>query len=569
MGCNRLNSKFTSILIIVLINFNINLYKCEDLIDNNKNPVVFNNISETKLKATTIIPNDLLLVTTIDNNTLPVEESNFAAKNFDNLDENVTKKIVISSKPNGNTTDDENEDEIYSTKPKSCSEMKREKLPNQPINTINSLLKKCCPMGESLHPYDGPGGRKCDYENKTFVPKLITAALYENCIEDLEEHYELEVEVGNPCNVSFIYTRDYGDRIYVMQNGSLLIMDEYGNQSFDIFDDYCLDVDYQSGELLAIVCVTPIGAHISEAQTILFAVFMFVSVICLIFVAYIHFAIRELRTVHGLSLGCMSLCLAIGFSLYIYAQLIHGDRGRIGYFVQFFLLAYFFWLTMLALNIVVTVWYFLPRYITITRTIRYCRLGIYACIASFIPLFFVLITYSKRLPGMPSYFYQAWSESVQESQRYFIPPVSACIFSTFCLLVISYFGFRNCDKILLLRGKIEYRSITNGRCDGDMLPVMDEHFLEETKQDATCISILLGIISITWILEVITFYAPGSDDYMAFMEIMNGLQGFFILMIFIVGRKRRSVIIRWWHDRGSHEITPVPTREPKEAENGV
>lgn len=35
------------------------------------------------------------------------------------------------------------------------------------------------------------------------------------------------------------------------------------------------------------------------------------------------------------------------------------------------------------------------------------------------------------------------------------------------------------------------------------------------------------------------------------MELFNGLQGVFILAIFIGVRNRRHVIVRWWYDRGS------------------
>lgn len=40
----------------------------------------------------------------------------------------------------------------------------------------------------------------CDNAVLNFEPTIISAVLYDNCIEDLEITTELPVEIGNPCN---------------------------------------------------------------------------------------------------------------------------------------------------------------------------------------------------------------------------------------------------------------------------------------------------------------------------------------------------------------------------------
>lgn len=74
---------------------------------------------------------------------------------------------------------------------------------------------------------------------------------------------------------------------------------------------------------------------------------------------------------------------------------------------------------------------------------------------------------------------------------------------------------------------------------------------------AKCIS-LLGIILIsTWLLEIVTFYSPGPQIYLILMDMINGLQGVFVLLIFLIMRRRRTIIFRWWNDRGSLTVENI------------
>lgn len=45
--------------------------------------------------------------------------------------------------------------------------------------------------------------------------------------------------------------------------------------------------------------------------------------------------------------------------------------------------------------------------------------------------------------------------------------------------------------------------------------------------------------------------------YLLICDMINGLQGLWIMLIFLVVRRRRTIILRWWYDRGSHAITPT------------
>lgn len=89
------------------------------------------------------------------------------------------------------------------------------------------------------------------------------------------------MEIGNPCanNESMLYNADYGDLLYVLQNGSLLRV-EANFDSYDVFTSYCLDMDRDSKLLMALVCNQTLGHifHVSKAQSYLYAICKYIVI---------------------------------------------------------------------------------------------------------------------------------------------------------------------------------------------------------------------------------------------------------------------------------------------------
>lgn len=441
------------------------------------------------------------------------------------------------------------------SKPSTCSG--RVPSDDQPQQSLSSRIKKCCPVGEYYQSNEN-GSDSCVAETlHNFEINVTAVTFYNGCIEDNETFVELDIEAGNPCNISMDYGEAYGDKIYVMQNGSLLVMDKEGVESYEVYNDYCLDMNSETGQLKAVVCITSLEIHIGTGQTIINGVCMLFSIPCLFFVCFIHFAIKKLRTLHGMCIGSLAWCLAIGFTLHSICQLSHVAEKNLQYAVQYFILAYFLWLLVLCINIVLFLWGYLLNYIEFRKTYHWFHFTTYFLVTMTIPLTLVLVTKFKRIPGMPSYFYQGWSESIRSAQRYFIPPVSGVLILCFILLVVAFFGTKKLDEILNTRQVIQYQAIDRNGRDNTNLPVLNQELAEEVKLNTQCIAIMYIIVVCTWLLEVITFYSPGAGEYLAFLDVMNALQGVFILIIFVVIRKKREVIASWWHDRGSHQITPA------------
>ncbi|XP_059216452.1 probable G-protein coupled receptor Mth-like 14 isoform X2 [Stomoxys calcitrans] len=424
--------------------------------------------------------------------------------------------------------------------PENCSQ--REKCKTQPINTRNSHLRKCCPIGESLSiAHDDQNRAMCVSTSRNVNIKVINVTLYDNCIEDMESELSLPLEIGNPCNTSFLYN-DEEDLFLVVQDGSLLVMDPYANDTYSVEKKYCIDVENSSGTTYAIVCITAVEDHINRSQIVIVAILMLISIPCLVLVSYVHFRIKELKSVHGMTLSIMSGCLATGYFLYSLVHIFKLDERGFGYAVQFFILSYYFWFFCLCCNTSFNVWIHISLNKPKTQLITYLYMGSY-CSVSFIgSSILVILTYQKGLPGMPSYFIQGYTESIRESQRYFIPPVSTLLLLSFFVMAGSFFGFQ----------KLKRRGIPlASKQDVDISPLCNITVYEEVKKDAKCISLLGLILISTWLLEIVTFYSPGPQIYLILMDMVNGVQGVFVLLIFLIIRRRRRIIFRWWSDRGS------------------
>lgn len=91
-------------------------------------------------------------------------------------------------------------------------------------------------------------------------------------------------------------------RKYVLQNGSLLIVDE-NYEAYEVQLDYCLDEGLDG--LYAIVCIQSSTKEVRmlRGEAVIYAVCLWLSVPCLLITAFFYFKIKSLRELHGRSLS--------------------------------------------------------------------------------------------------------------------------------------------------------------------------------------------------------------------------------------------------------------------------
>lgn len=228
-----------------------------------------------------------------------------------------------------------------------------------------SFIRKCCPPGQSYNLTND--GIKCMNHASNFDVSVLNATFYENCIEDNEIEPTLNYSFDNTCKVEntnsiesntekFIYAQQYGDLLYVLQNGSLLAVEENFNE-YEVYTDYCLDIDTQNGFLYAIVCThkSNYRTRVLRAEAYLYAVCLWISVPCLCITALFYTKIDELRDLHGKSLAFHCICLAIAYLFLGIVQIQQNIAFTLTYVIQYFLLSCICWLTVLCLDIFIQI----------------------------------------------------------------------------------------------------------------------------------------------------------------------------------------------------------------------
>ncbi|XP_063706908.1 probable G-protein coupled receptor Mth-like 14 isoform X2 [Culicoides brevitarsis] len=324
--------------------------------------------------------------------------------------------------------------------PSDCSQYKM--LKSQPAVLPVVTVPKCCKMGENYYMNDTSRG--CDEGDVPLDFELIHAVFYDGCIEDQELNMSYKIELRAPCAGGMLYSEVYNDFLYVLSNGSLLrVSNDW--QSYDIFDDYCLDManDNNSWILSAISCHDVYGGviRVSEIQGVICAVLMMISVPCLVMVALIYFFIPNLNDLHGKALALHSICLAMGFLMLALIEFTSFREGITGYFVQYFMLAAFFWMLLMVMDNAVEVWHYLPHGMEMTPAKECCRLFSYFLLAHGLPVIFVLLTWYEGYPGLPSYYFRANDAGEMASQKFFIPVVTVIVCASFVIAIITEWGY--------------------------------------------------------------------------------------------------------------------------------
>lgn len=122
---------------------------------------------------------------------------------------------------------------------------------------------------------------------------------------------------GNPCPTEgglIRFGAEESDRLYVIQNGSLLVVNELAEE-YDLFNSYCLDVDRVNRTLNGYVCPSEfrIGRDIFKGQMMALALCLVFAIPLLLATAFFYVAIPEFNDIHGkaLTLNCINFAVAL------------------------------------------------------------------------------------------------------------------------------------------------------------------------------------------------------------------------------------------------------------------
>ncbi|XP_035898200.1 uncharacterized protein LOC118505878 [Anopheles stephensi] len=267
--------------------------------------------SASPIATDTIATNTIVSTTEVAPTTTSSISSNEATRT-------VTTTTTTASVPSTEVSSVEPIHQQHSTSadeyPPNCSEFSA-----SPIHLMYSekaRIRKCCPPGQMIQPRDNfryecvPGSRELQIET-------IEAQFYGNneCVEVTGEQVVLPVESQDLCESdphALMYSADQGDELFVLQNGSLLVL-ELGSL-VSVFDSYCVEMT-SDAQLLAKVC-----EHVRIDRVGVTEFFMLfgslLSVMALLFTALCYSFVPKLKDTFGYLIAVHAGTFAIGTILF-------------------------------------------------------------------------------------------------------------------------------------------------------------------------------------------------------------------------------------------------------------
>ncbi|XP_038206470.1 probable G-protein coupled receptor Mth-like 3 isoform X1 [Zerene cesonia] len=328
---------------------------------------------------------------------------------------------------------------------------------------------------------------------------------------------ELKYRIFMNCTSGHMLLRDV-----VVDGDKISTMDYPGYVFSDNPDSYCLGDMYRNSSMpslgimkAAVVCYEK-NQSTNDVET--GGVLALVSVLFLFATAGIYMYLPQMRDLQGMCYICMCISMALGFLSLGILQLSPGFQGQIctvtGFLIYFWMMATFFWMNVISINMYRTV--IDAAYLKKTERRQYFLYNSYAWGCSCIFLIIALITNfvegNHYKPGIGDN--NCWFSGRAQTWIYFYGPIAVLIAANIILFVMSSFSLWTHNK------KYEVNKLNN----------LKRKFLVSLK--------LFLVMGISWIFEIASFAHGEKHILWKIMDTFNCLQGVIIFLILVVFRRR-------------------------------
>ncbi|XP_055631670.1 uncharacterized protein LOC129771722 [Toxorhynchites rutilus septentrionalis] len=414
----------------------------------------------------------------------------------------------------------------------------------QPVYDKNSLINKCCPFGQ-IFQQDDEGRLRCTPGERKIDVETIYAVFYgdSECIEDKENKLHFNYDPNDSClgnNMTFQYSKEQGDELFVIQNGSLLVLENGGFMS--VFDQYCIEVDTNS-RLLAKACDDIEPVVLKSTAALIYAGMMMASVALLV-TCLAYALIPKLNDVFGYLLAGHSGTFLVGLIMMTLA--VCGDRcvaredvAVVQIFAQIFLMSSVF--TFLLMNVYNYVYaaYYLPNgleFDTKSKKDVFIFLGVLYTI-TLLPLF---------LP---------WKHSLIFHLILYIYYLAIAT-----VLYLSHRALRTLADSKFIRFTVSnqsYHELTYTEAVNAQ-PRLDRERLKELSSVNRLCTVETVFTFICWVLFSSLQRNTDSNTHVDIYRICTAyaiiFQGLLIGVLFVGGRKKWTIIRECWHNSGSIDL---------------
>lgn len=286
-----------------------------------------------------------------------------------------------------------------------------------------------------------------------FNPPLINATFFKDCIEDSESFkFPIERKIYIPQDKSMLYDEE---QLYILQNGSLLVVFDNVADGYSIYTDYCLDVDQKTHSFFALVW-TPEAQQQIRTGVVLskfykgIAFIMTFSFCCLLFTSALYLIIPRFGTLHGRSFALHALNLALGyvFTASMYFKWDGHSRMEGNGYLHYFVSAAFMWQFTMCVDTLINVWYYIPKNISpIEGQFRgWIHFAIYVVFSQSIPFLFLIASTGEDSSSV-SYYMSTLDDENHDDQWRFFGPILAIILLCIGMFAAIYYGFRKLNSI--------------------------------------------------------------------------------------------------------------------------
>ncbi|XP_073972397.1 G-protein coupled receptor Mth2-like isoform X2 [Rhodnius prolixus] len=400
---------------------------------------------------------------------------------------------------------------------------------------ISPFILKCCPNGRLLK--DG----ECMESNSSLLHPFKLPIAHSWPSLQVVEHAKFNISYGNPICPSLMYFLDpenYEKESYrLLVNGSLY----RGDGTLIEPEDYCLDVVESQNAILPALCFPEDENQVEDGEMYrIYPVGMLVSVPFLFLTFLVYALIRQLRNLHGCCLMSHVASLLIGYSCLVTLQIASTRMGNtpckiVGFSVQYFFLATFFWLNVMCIDIY---WAFSS---VRTRGGRpggdLRKLLLYSLYAWGMPLLILLATvavdFSDAVPKMSPFkpnvgTNKCFFEGRSAAYLYFYGPMALLICANMVLFGVTAYRIWSTSR--------ETAALNRGDSRRHSDKQENERFKLYVK--------LFLVMGINWAAELISFIVgEGVPHYLWYVtDLTNTLQGVFIFIIFVWKRRVRRLV---------------------------
>ncbi|XP_055702005.1 G-protein coupled receptor Mth2-like isoform X3 [Phlebotomus papatasi] len=414
---------------------------------------------------------------------------------------------------------------------------KTTKYPMEPhlrgcICRVKNCIKYCCPKRQISY------NRECIESNDNSAVIVDVIEEDGNVTNSVDVEKRFGVVYGKPC--SSMYSLDpveypEEDSYKLQYDGQLRTADDFLRDK----NEYCFARTLSENKSLeAITQVFVCFPDQMKSKFFIYPIGMLLSVPFLVVTFLVYAFIPELRNLHGKSLMCYVLGLAVG---YTFLSLVHlevpSDKefwcifmGFTGYFS---FLVSFFWLNVMCIDI----WWTFRGVRGVQRDVdrkKYIIYSVYAWGCSIVILSIALgMQFSKNVPddmrpgiGVDS----CWLKGEKMTEFFYLYfPVIVLISVNVILFALTSIQIRKLQKETAAMNKGDSRRFNKMEADRDRFSLYLRLFI---------------VMGVTWIMEAISWAVDPKSWVFYVSDVCNCLQGFFIFMLFVWKPKIKQLIIK-------------------------